>query len=72
MKKIIIAVAALAVSISSFAQVSVGAGYLNSSATQVTTISEGTTNTANAFFHPDVTQRKNRKRRQTKRKTQLL
>ena len=48
MKKIIIAVAALAVSVSSFAQVSVGAGYLNSSATQVTTISEGTTNTANA------------------------
>ena len=39
MKKIIIAVAALAVSVSSFAQVSVGAGYLNNSATQVTTIS---------------------------------
>ena len=54
MKKFIIAVAALAVSANAFAQISVGAGYLNDANKQVITISENTTNNSsfanNGFY----------------------
>ena len=54
MKKVILAAAALAVSISSFAQISVGAGYVNDAYRQTINISDNTTNNSsfanNGFY----------------------